>query len=79
MRRCNATFYNLSASSLGSKYVGESEKLVKLLFDEVRVERPQPRLRGDPRRTRAVGELGIASASPQARPSSVPRYTVISI
>ena len=34
-----------------------------------------PVLRGDPRRTRAPGELGIASASPQARPSSVPRYT----
>ena len=34
-----------------------------------------PVLRGDPRRTGASGELGIASASPQARPSSAPRYT----
>ena len=34
-----------------------------------------PVLRGVPRRTGASGELGIASASPQARPSSAPRYT----
>ena len=34
-----------------------------------------PVLRGDPRRTRAPGELGIASTSPQARPSALPRYT----
>ena len=34
-----------------------------------------PVLRGDPRRTGAPGELGIASAPPQARPSSAPRYT----
>jgi len=34
-----------------------------------------PVLRGGPRRTRAPGELGIASSSPQARPSSLPRYT----
>ena len=40
MGRCNATFYSLSASSLGSKYVGESEKLVKLLFQEAKKHQP---------------------------------------
>lgn len=30
---CNCTFFNISASSLTSKYVGESEKLVRALFD----------------------------------------------
>ena len=29
---CNSTFFNISASSLTSKYVGESEKTVKSLF-----------------------------------------------
>eukprot|EP00241_Pyramimonas_parkeae_P002409 CAMPEP_0114255720 /NCGR_PEP_ID=MMETSP0058-20121206/17722_1 /TAXON_ID=36894 /ORGANISM="Pyramimonas parkeae, CCMP726" /LENGTH=528 /DNA_ID=CAMNT_0001370143 /DNA_START=90 /DNA_END=1676 /DNA_ORIENTATION=+ len=39
-KRCNASFYSLSASSLGSKYVGESEKLVKLLFDDAQRNQP---------------------------------------
>ncbi|MCQ2821499.1 MAG: AAA family ATPase [archaeon] len=30
---CNCTFFNISASSLTSKYLGESEKLVRALFD----------------------------------------------
>jgi len=30
---CKCTFFNISASSLTSKYLGESEKLVRTLFD----------------------------------------------
>ena len=32
----NATFFNISASSLTSKYVGEGEKLVRALFAAAR-------------------------------------------
>lgn len=31
--RCNTTFFNISASSIISKYHGESEKTIRLLFE----------------------------------------------
>jgi ATP-dependent 26S proteasome regulatory subunit len=36
----NATFFNISASSLTSKWVGESEKLVRTLFQIARIKQP---------------------------------------
>ncbi|KAG6639329.1 hypothetical protein CIPAW_10G091800 [Carya illinoinensis] len=37
---CNNTFFNISASSVVSKWRGDSEKLVKVLFDLVRHHAP---------------------------------------
>lgn len=36
----NATFFNISASSLTSKWIGESEKLVKALFAVAKATAP---------------------------------------
>lgn len=37
---CQATFFNLSASTLVSKYMGESEKLMRGLFQYAALNQP---------------------------------------
>ncbi|KAH7725083.1 CRE-FIGL-1 protein [Aphelenchoides avenae] len=39
-KQCNATFFNISASSLTSKWIGECEKLVRTLFIVARIRQP---------------------------------------
>ena len=37
---CNTTFFNISASSIVSKYRGDSEKLIRVLFELARYHEP---------------------------------------
>lgn len=39
-KECNTTFFNISASSIVSKYHGESEKCLRILFEMARANQP---------------------------------------
>lgn len=39
-RECNATFINISASAMVSKWMGEGEKMMRALFQVANVHQP---------------------------------------